>query len=161
MLSASGHIIPRKWWHDPAFAKLRKLMPTTWQYRTAASNADASGITDPDVLDAVAFYRHSAWRHESATNRLDFCSFGLLLGFDALQVVPELLTQPLLVIANGRDGSTGAQGDSQSLFDLAASDDKRIVSVEGAGHYEMYHVPAYVDQAVSELTTFFQTRLID
>lgn len=123
--------------------------------------ADASGITDPDVLDAVAFYRHSAWRHENATNRLDFCSFGLLLGFDALQVVPDLLTQPLLVIANGRDGSTGAQGDSQALFDLAPSEDKRIVTVEGAGHYEMYHVPVYVDQAVSELTTFFQTHLVN
>ncbi|WP_217805728.1 hypothetical protein, partial [Roseovarius sp. A-2] len=33
MLSASGQITPRKWWHDPAFAKLRKLMPTTWQYQ--------------------------------------------------------------------------------------------------------------------------------
>ena len=32
MLSASGQITPRKWWHDPAFAKLRKLTPTTWQY---------------------------------------------------------------------------------------------------------------------------------
>ena len=70
--------------------------------------AEAAGITDPDVLDAVRFYRESRYKNANSTNRLLFRSFGILLSFDAFHLVPELLTQPLQVIVGGRHGATGS-----------------------------------------------------
>ena len=54
MLSASGQITPRKWWHDPAFAKLRKLMPTTWQYLS-----DLFWLTDAQMARLARFFPKS------------------------------------------------------------------------------------------------------
>jgi uncharacterized protein len=117
--------------------------------------AEAAGIADPDLLDAVAFYRDSRYRHANSTNRLLFTSFGRLLSFDAFHLVPELLTQPLQVIVGGRRGATGQYETGQTLFDLAPTAEKNFFVVEGAGHYDMYHKPEYVDQAVDRLAPFY------
>lgn len=69
--------------------------------------AQAQAVTDPEVLEAIAFYRESPWRSPYATNRLLFRSNAALLGFRAFDLVPELLTQPLQVVVGGRQGSTG------------------------------------------------------
>ncbi|CCV13950.1 alpha/beta hydrolase [Mesorhizobium sp. STM 4661] len=60
--------------------------------------AEEAGITDPEVFEAVTFYRESPYRHPNSTNRLLFRSYGYLLEFDAFHLVPELLSQPLQVI---------------------------------------------------------------
>jgi fermentation-respiration switch protein FrsA (DUF1100 family) len=120
--------------------------------------AEASGVTDPDLLEAVGFYRESRYCHPNSTNRLFFQSFGLLLGFDAFHLVPELLTQPLQVIVGGRKGTTGSYDDGKTLFDLAPTK-KDFFVIEGAGHYEMYYKPEYVDQAVEKLTVFYREHL--
>ena len=70
-------------------------------------DASAAGITDPEVLAAVCFRRHSSYRHRKSTNRLAFRSRGHLLSFDAFHLVPELLRQPLQVIVGGRRRATG------------------------------------------------------
>ncbi|MDP9840590.1 fermentation-respiration switch protein FrsA (DUF1100 family) [Neorhizobium huautlense] len=117
--------------------------------------AGNAGITDPDVLEAVRFYRESQYRHPNSTNRLLFVSYGSILGFDAFGLVPDLLTQPLQVIVGGRRGTTGQFESGQRLFDLSPSSEKDFMVVEGAGHYDMYYKPEYVDQAVDELTAFY------
>jgi fermentation-respiration switch protein FrsA (DUF1100 family) len=120
--------------------------------------AEAASITDRDVLDAVAFYRESRWRHENSTNRVYFASFDHILGFDAFHLVPDLLTQPLQVIVGGRRGITGSFEDGERLFALARTT-KDFFVVDGAGHYDMYHKPEYVGQAIGQLVPFFEQHL--
>jgi fermentation-respiration switch protein FrsA (DUF1100 family) len=122
--------------------------------------AEAAGVTDPDMLDAIEFYRESPYRNSRSTNRLLSRSLALLLGFDAFHLVPELLTQPLQVIVGGRRGATGSFEDGQALFDLAPTTEKDFFVVEGAGHYDMYHVPEYVNQAIERLAPFFSKYLV-
>jgi fermentation-respiration switch protein FrsA (DUF1100 family) len=117
--------------------------------------ADDAGITDPDVLEAVRFYRESQYRHPNSTNRLLFVSYGRILSFDAFGLVSELLTQPLQVIVGGRRGTTGQYESGERLFHLSPSSAKDFMVVEGAGHYDMYYQPKYVGQAIDRLAAFY------
>lgn len=121
--------------------------------------AKAAGITDREVLEAVAYYRESEHHHPRSTNRLLFTSNGQLLAFDAFSLVPELLIQPLQVIVAGRRGTTGQYEAGARLFGLSPAKDKDFFVVEGAGHYDMYFKPEFVDPAVDRLATFY-TRLL-
>ena len=121
--------------------------------------AKAAGVTDIDVLEAVEFYRTPRGYNKYSTNRRLSRSNALLLGFDAFHLVPELLTQPLQVIVGGRLGSTGSFDDGKRLWELA-SNKKDFFVIEGAGHYELYDTPQYVDQAVDRLGGFYKTHLI-
>jgi uncharacterized protein len=122
------------------------------------ADAKAAGITDPELLEAVTFYRESAYRHPNSTNHLLFVSYGALLGFDAFSLVHELLTQPLQGIVGGRRGPTGQYEAGRRLFDLS-SRAKHFFEVEGAGHYDMYYKPEYVGPAVARLAEFFSEHL--
>lgn len=51
------------------------------------------------------------------------------------------------VIVAGRLGTTFSFGDGKVLQEKARNAEDFFV-VEGAGHYEMYDTPGYVDQAV-------------
>jgi fermentation-respiration switch protein FrsA (DUF1100 family) len=83
--------------------------------------AEAAGLKDRDMLDAVDFYRTPRGFDKHSTNRLLFRSNALLLGFDAFHLVGELLTQPLQVVIGGRLGSTGSFGDGKHLSELATN----------------------------------------
>ena len=123
------------------------------------AEARAAGVTDPEVLDAVTFYRETEYRHPNSTNRLLFNSFSQILAFDAFTLAPELLIQPLLVIVGGRRGSTGQYEAGERLFALSPSPDKAFFVVEGAGHYDLYYKPDYVDPAVAQLAAFFDRHI--
>lgn len=118
-------------------------------------DAKAAGIEDPELFEAVGFYRESPYRHANSSNRLLFRSYGHLLSFDAFGLVPELLTQPLLVIVGGRRGKTGQYEAGKMLFERSPATDKDFFVVEGAGHYDMYYKPEYVEQAVDRLADFY------
>lgn len=122
--------------------------------------AQAAGIVDPDVLEAVRFYRESQYRHPNSNNRLLFTSYGSILSFDAFELVPDLLTQPLQVIVGGRRGTTGQFETGERLFELSTAKEKHFLAVEGAGHYEMYYKPEYVSQAVEQLSKFYSRYLV-
>jgi len=123
------------------------------------AEARAAGVTDQEVLDAVTFYRETQYRHPNSTNRLLFNSFSQILAFDAFTLVPELLIQPLLVVVGGRRGSTGQYEAGERLFALSPSADKAFYVVEGAGHYDLYYKPDYVDPAVERLAAFFDRHI--
>jgi fermentation-respiration switch protein FrsA (DUF1100 family) len=72
--------------------------------------------------------------------------------------VSELLTQPLQVVVGGRIGSTGSFFDGMRLWERAPNRSDLLV-VDGAGHYEMYDEPRYVDRAVERLGSFFHEHL--
>jgi len=121
--------------------------------------AEAAGITDPELIEAIKFYRESPYRHPNSSNRLLFLSYAALLSFDAFNLVPELLTQPLQVIVGGKRGNTGQYEAGQRLFELSPAAEKDIFVVESAGHYDMYYMPQYVDAAIDRLVPFYLKHL--
>jgi fermentation-respiration switch protein FrsA (DUF1100 family) len=124
----------------------------------SSEEAKAAGIEDRDTLEAVDYYRSARGYNANSTNRLLFRSNTLLLGFDAFNLVGELLMQPILVIVGGRLGTTFSFGDGKTLWERARNRRDFIV-IEGAGHYEMYDKPEYVDQAIGQLTSFYNMYL--
>jgi fermentation-respiration switch protein FrsA (DUF1100 family) len=95
---------------------------------------------------------------EHSTNRRLSRSDSLLLGYDAFHLVDQLMTQPLQVILAGRIGNTGSYDTGMQLWKLAPNPVDLMV-IDGAGHYEMYDEPAYVDAAVERLTSFYANNL--
>ena len=120
--------------------------------------AQAAGITDREVLDAVDFYRTPRGYSKNSTNRLLFRSTAALIGYDAFHLVGELLTQPVQVIVGGRIGTTGSYQDGLLLWERARNK-RDLLVIDGAGHYDLYDKPQYVDQAVDQLAAFYQDTL--
>lgn len=120
--------------------------------------ASAAGITDIDNTQAIEYYRTARGGHPRSTNRRLARSDALLLGYDAFHLVEQLLTQPLQVILAGRKGVTGSYEAGMKLWQLAPNPVDLMI-VQGAGHYEMYDVPEYVDQAVDRLADFYREHL--
>ena len=121
-------------------------------------DAKAAGITDRDVLDAIDYYRTPRGMNPQSTNRLYFPSTAQLLAYDAFHLVETLLTQPLQVIVAGRLGTTFSHEDGRTLFERAPNA-RDLMVVEGAGHYDMYDRPEYVDPAVARLAAFYHEHL--
>ncbi|MDD7935720.1 alpha/beta hydrolase [Actinomycetospora straminea] len=121
-------------------------------------DARAAGVTDVDLLQAVEYYRTPRGHHPRSTNRRHVRSDPAILGFDAFHLADVLLTQPVQVVVGGEVGTTGSRADGERLARLAPAAEEVLV-VEGARHYEMYDVPAYVDQAVDHLAAFFAAHL--
>lgn len=121
-------------------------------------DAAAAGMTDIDTTQAITYYRTERGRNQHSTNRRLARGDSLLLGYDAYHLVDQLMTQPLQVVLAGRKGSTGSYESGMRLWELAPNPVDLMV-VEGAGHYEMYDEPEYVDAAVDRLTAFYTAHL--
>ena len=120
--------------------------------------AHDAGIDDIDVLDAIDYYRTPRGSSPSSTNRRLLRSDALMMGFDAFNLVEQLLVQPVLVIVGGRRGVTKSYEDGEEL-QRRASNSEDLVIIPGAGHYQMYDRPDYVEQAADRLAEFFQRTL--
>jgi hypothetical protein len=79
-----------------------------------------------------------------------------IISYDAYHKAEAFLTQPILAVAGSVAGSKWMSDD---LLARAASTDKTLYVVEGANHMSLYDVPQYVDEAVSQLASFFQAKL--
>jgi fermentation-respiration switch protein FrsA (DUF1100 family) len=123
-----------------------------------AEEARSMGITDIDTLEAIDYYRTPRGEHPNSNNQLRFTSVATVLAFDAFHLVEELLTQPLQVIVGDRIGSFGSYRDGYELWRRARGE-KSLQVVAGAGHYDLYDGPQYVDQAVKTLAAFYDGEL--
>ncbi|WP_326795858.1 alpha/beta hydrolase [Streptomyces sp. NBC_01808] len=121
-------------------------------------DAAAAGLTDIDTTQALTYYRTERGGNEHSTNRRLSRGDSLLLGYDAFHLVDQLMTQPLQVILAGRIGNTGSYEAGMELWKLAPNPVDLMV-IDGAGHYEMYDEPEYVDAAVDRLTDFYVNNL--
>ncbi|MGO6747298.1 alpha/beta hydrolase [Rhizobium ruizarguesonis] len=119
--------------------------------------AVAAGITDRDVLEAVAFYAERC-PAATRTNRRNFRSLGSMMSFDAFHLVGELLKQPIQVIVGGRLGTTLQFEDGKQLFEQATNKEDLLV-IDGAGHYDLYDKSEYVDLAAARLDMFYKRHL--
>lgn len=134
-----------------------ELSRVNWLPDTLAEAA-AAGLTDLDTTQAITYYRTERGGHERSTNRRLARGDSLVLGYDAYHLVDRLMTQPLQVILAGRVGTTGSYQSGMRLWQLAPNPVDLMI-VDGAGHYEMYDVPEYVDAAVDRLASFYQDHL--
>jgi uncharacterized protein len=121
-------------------------------------DAAAAGLTDIDTTQAITFYRTERGSNEHSTNRRLSRSDSLLVGYDAFHLADQLMTQPLQVILAGRRGNTGSYEAGMQLWKLAPNPVDLMV-IDGAGHYEMYDEPTYVDAAVDQLVRFYTDHL--
>ncbi|GAB2572772.1 alpha/beta hydrolase [Paractinoplanes abujensis] len=122
------------------------------------AEAEAAGITDVDLLQAIRYYRTERGINEHSTNRRLSRGDTLLLGYDAFHLVDQLMTQPLLLILAENLEGTGFDTAGERLWKLAPNPVERVI-VPRARHYEMYDIPEYVDAAVDRLATFYADRL--
>ncbi|BCL33150.1 alpha/beta hydrolase [Streptomyces aurantiacus] len=120
--------------------------------------AAAAGLTDIDTTQAITYYRTERGWNEHSTNRRLSRGDSLLLGYDAYHLVDQLMTQPLQVVLAGRIGNTGSYESGMRLWKLAPNPVDLLV-IAGAGHYELYDEPRYVDAAVDRLADFYSNNL--
>ena len=106
----------------------------------------------PDLLrEGYDYYRTPRGQHPNSKGRFLFTSMDKMFAFSAFDQIPELLTQPLLLIA-------GSEADTKVFSDQAyelSNGPKEMLVVEGATHIAMYDVPEYVDQAIAKMVEFF------
>lgn len=94
--------------------------------------------------------------HPNSTFRYTQSSLIDLMRFDATDQI-ELIDQPLLMIAGSKADSLYMS--QQALAKATGTADKRLFLIEGATHIETYWVPAYVDNALEQLTAFYARTL--
>lgn len=106
----------------------------------------------PDLLrEGYDYYRTPRGQHPHSKGRFLLTSMDRMFAFSAFDQIPELLTQPLLLIA-------GSKADTKVFSDQAyelSKGPKELFVVDGATHIAMYDVPEYVDQAIPKMVDFF------
>jgi fermentation-respiration switch protein FrsA (DUF1100 family) len=106
----------------------------------------------PDLLrEGYDYYRTPRGRHPNSKGRFLLTSMDKMFAFSTFDQIPELLTQPMLLIA-------GSKADTKVFSDQAyklSEGPKELFVVEGATHIALYDVPEYVDQAIPKMVDFF------
>jgi fermentation-respiration switch protein FrsA (DUF1100 family) len=106
----------------------------------------------PDLLrEGYDYYRTPRGYHPNSKGRFLLTSMDRMFAFSAFDQIPELLTQPMLLIA-------GSKADTKVFSDQAyelSRGPKELFVVDGATHIAMYDVPEYVDQAIAKMAEFF------
>lgn len=112
---------------------------------------DIDDNTPVMLREAYDYYRTPRGQHPNSKGRFLLTSLDKMLAFSTFNLIPDLLTQPLLLIA-------GSIADTKVYSDQAyalSKGPKELFVVEGATHVALYDVPEYVDQAVEKLVPFF------
>ena len=109
-----------------------------------------------ELAEAWEYYHTPRAEHPNAPGYATARSLDQIITYDAYNKAEAFLTQPVQIVAGSVAGSKWMSDD---LYARAASKDKHFHVVEGANHMSLYDVPKYVDEAVSVLAPFFQTRL--
>lgn len=110
---------------------------------------------DKETRDGWEYYRTPRGQHPRSTNRFPFISFDRILEFTAFDLVEELLTQPMLLIAGSEAGTRWL---TEQAYDKATGEKDKLI-VEGANHFDMYDKEPYVTQAVDRIKTFLAQHL--
>lgn len=119
---------------------------------------EADEITDEtpqEMKDGYEYYRTPRANHPRSNNKIPFISFDRIIEFTAFDLVSELLTQPLLVIAGSEAGTRWL---TEQVYEKA-NEPKEVLYVEGANHFDMYDKEPYVTEAVEKMETFFKQYL--
>ncbi|EHJ06873.1 alpha/beta hydrolase [Staphylococcus simiae] len=169
-ISASdiGQIFRYGWTGDQSLQDTLNTLAQVSSERTAEANGqemqtigfvpEADEITEEtpqEMKDGHEYYRTPRANHPRANNKIPFISFDRIIEFTAFDLVSELLTQPLLVIAGSEAGTRWL---TEQVYDKA-NEPKEVLYVEGANHFDMYDKEPYVTEAVDKMETFFKQYL--
>lgn len=106
----------------------------------------------PDMLrEGYDYYRTPRGQHPNSKGRFLLTSLDKMFAFSTFNLIPILLTQPMLLVA-------GSNADTKIFSDQAyalSNGPKELFVIDGATHIALYDVPQYVDQAVAKLASFF------
>jgi fermentation-respiration switch protein FrsA (DUF1100 family) len=109
-----------------------------------------------ELREAWEYYHTPRAEHPNAPGFALTRNLNQIITYDAYNKAEAFLTQPILAVAGSVAGSKWMSDD---LLARAASKDKALHVVEGANHMSLYDALNYVDEAVSVLAPFFQSRL--
>lgn len=112
---------------------------------------DIDANTPTMLSEGYDYYRSARGQHPNSKGRFLMTSLDKMLAFSTFHTLPELLTQPLLLIA-------GSEADTKVYSDQAyalTQGPKELLVIGGATHIALYDLPQYVDQAVPKLAAFF------
>ena len=112
---------------------------------------DIDDNTPTFLREAYDYYRTPRGQHPNSKGRFLMTSLDKMLAFTVFHLIPDLLTQPLLLIA-GSIADTKVY--SEQAFALSKGP-KELFVIEGATHVALYDRPEYVDQAIAKLVPFF------
>lgn len=110
------------------------------------------------MLEAINYYRTSRGGHPNSDNKLLFTRLSKMIMFDSFHLSEFLLTQPLLIIVGDKVDGFGSHRDGFSLYNKAASKNKKIHVVKGASHYDLYDQPEATTEP-SNSYRFFEENL--
>jgi fermentation-respiration switch protein FrsA (DUF1100 family) len=116
---------------------------------------DINDSTPVMLREGYDYYRTPRGQHPNSKGRFLLSSLDRMLAFSTFNLIPSLLTQPLLLIA-------GSNADTKIFSDQAyalSKGPKELFVVEGATHIAMYDVPEYVDQAIAKMAQHFRSHL--
>lgn len=144
-----------------------KLMEQIAEARTAEANGEAAKLvnyvpetvdenTHPDFVEAHEYYRTSRGGHPNSDNLCLFRGFADRLAFNSFALIPDYLTQPLLVIVGSKAGSRWMGEKAVEL----STHEKELFVVEGASHVSLYDIPEHMEQSVGKLDAFFKAYLL-
>lgn len=109
-----------------------------------------------ELREAWEYYHTPRAQHPNAPGFMTARSLPQIITYDAYHKAEVFLTQPLQIVAGTQAGSKWMSDD---LLARAASSDKSMHLIEGANHMSLYDKQPYVNEAVSVLADFFQSRL--
>jgi fermentation-respiration switch protein FrsA (DUF1100 family) len=109
-----------------------------------------------ELRGAWEYYHTPRCEHPNAPGYTLARNLTQIITYDAYNKAEAFLTQPVLAVAGSKAGSKWMSDD---LIARAASKDKNLYVVEGSDHMDLYDVPKYVDEAVSQLAPFFSAKL--
>lgn len=109
-----------------------------------------------ELREAWEYYHTPRAQHPNAPGFMTARSLPQIITYDAYHKAEAFLTQPILAVAGSVAGSKWMSDD---LLARAASGDKQLHVIDGANHMSLYDKQPYVNEAVSVLAQFFQTRL--
>lgn len=143
-----------------------RLMEQIAEARTAEANGEAPVLTHhvpetvdsttlPDFVEAHEYYRTPRGGHPNSDNLVLLRGFADRLAFNSFALIPDYLTQPLLVIVGSKAASRWMGEKAVEL----STHEAELYVVEGATHVSLYDIPRDVDRAVTRLTAFFSRHL--
>lgn len=134
--------------------KVNELLPAS------PEEAKASGKTERDIFEATEYYKTPRGQAPGGPARMVFSHAQNTLGWDAFAFAEMLLTQPIMVVVGQKVGSFGAYRDGTEIYGRAtASEDRQIVSLENASHYDLYDKPEAVGPALEKAIPFLKKHL--
>lgn len=106
----------------------------------------------PDLAEAAVYYRTDRAHRENAPSQMTTQSLAKLATYDAFHLAEVFLTQPSLFIAGSTAGSLWY---SEDIWQRAASINKTLKTISGAGHVDLYDQPGPVNETMVALAQFF------